>query len=138
MTVVIDTDALLALANSSDIHHSHAKDIAQQLVEVQAHIVMSPTTLAEFSLLCAKRIGQEPARRIVQGAFDEYSVYELTNEVVFQAITFYHRQTSLAESLFDCVVMAIAQRVKADAIFSFDKGYTKNGFVLIDAALGGL
>lgn len=133
MTVVVDTDALLALADVHDAHHAHAQELTHKLIEKDAVIVLAPTTLSEFALLCAKRIGIGVAKRLVQGMLEDYTVFELDYALLVEASQLYDKQTSLAESLFDCVVMAVARKIKADAIFSFDKGYVKNGFTLIDS-----
>ena len=56
---------------------------------------------------------------------------DMTEALIAEAIAIYLEQTSKKESLFDCYVMAAAKKIKADAIFSFDKGYQKNGFKLV-------
>jgi predicted nucleic acid-binding protein len=58
---------------------------------------------------------------------------ETVNEHDVQIATqFFYQQRTKEESLCDCFVMALAKKVQADCIFSFDQGYTKNGFVLIE------
>jgi hypothetical protein len=57
-------------------------------------------------------------------------VYPISDDITHNAVSFYKTQTSKKESLFDCYVMAAAKKLAADCIFSFDKGYVKNGFVL--------
>ena len=75
----------------------------------------------------------ERAKQITQTLTDGSMRLEMVNEHDVQTATqFFYQQRTKEDSLCDCFVMALAQRVQADCIFSFDRGYTKNGFVLIE------
>ncbi len=55
--------------------------------------------------------------------------------VITTAITFYNPEASKYNTFFDAVVAAVAKMTKADAIFSFDKWYNKQGFKITDDIL---
>lgn len=133
MTTVIDTDALIGLIDRDDAHYAVTHQLAQRLVALHATSYILPTTLSEFAALVTRRIGRAQAQRVVtQLIQSEYFVLPMTDEVTQAAITLYQAQTSKEETLFDCYVMAAAKTIQADCIFSFDRGYRKNAFQLIE------
>ena len=106
--------------------------LLERFVKLQCDILILPTTLSEFALLSSSRIGllqtQEAIETIPQSG---YVIPAITDETTQSSVSLYTNQTSKEESLFDCFVMVAARKYRADCIFSFDKGYFKNGFVLI-------
>ena len=133
MIVVVDTDALLGLFDPKDSQLEKADRVAGLLVEKGAEFMIAPTTLGEFALLASSRIGVEKTKDALQRIKEmSYGVVEISADFVGEALALYDRQTSKEESLFDCYVMAAARKVGADCIFSFDKGYKKNGFKLAE------
>lgn len=131
MIAIVDTDALLGLAVPHDLHHPKAVFLSEKCRRLAIELVFLPTTLAEFSLLGTSRIGMVQTKR----ALDRFTkaaqvIIPLTDEITQEALALYYRQTSKEESLFDCYNMVVAKQLSADCIFSFDKGYTKNGFIL--------
>ncbi|HEX2349602.1 MAG TPA: hypothetical protein VHI51_14315, partial [Ktedonobacterales bacterium] len=51
--------------------------------------------------------------------------------VLAEAMTLFNPYGSKQNTLFDAVVAVVARRVDADAIFSFDGWYEKQGFRLV-------
>lgn len=133
MKVFIDTDALLGLVYHIDPHHRSATRILAELKTKNVDLLLLPTTLAEFSLMATSRIGMAKTKRAVSDFVRIYTILlPITEELTQGALNIYDRQTSKEESLFDCYIMAAATQYKADCIFSFDRGYIKNGFILIE------
>ncbi len=132
MTTVVDTDALLGLVDQDDAHHATATNLAQALAKHNATSYILPTTLSEFALLSSRRLGREPTQRAVSQLLQsEHALLPITDVLTREAIALYQTQTSKGESLFDCYVMAAVKQIQADGIFSFDRGYQKNGFHLL-------
>jgi len=131
MTTVIDTDALLGIFRPSDSHHETSLVLLDKLLQRNDEIFLLSTTLAEFALLASSRIGTKETKRSIKRIMaSEYSTLDITEEVTAKTVELYYTQTSKEESLFDCYIMVAAKKIPADYIFSFDKGYEKNGFVL--------
>ena len=57
-------------------------------------------------------------------------VAEVSQTTLMGAMDNFSPTTSKKNTLFDCVVLAIAEEKKADAIFSFDHFYKNKGFKL--------
>jgi predicted nucleic acid-binding protein len=131
MTIIIDTDAIFALSNPMDALHTRAKRILKKAENPT--IILSPTTIVEFSFTAARKLGLAQAKHITQTMTDGRMRIETVHANDVQTATqLFYQQRTKAESLCDCFVMALAKKVQADCIFSFDQGYTKNGFVLIE------
>jgi predicted nucleic acid-binding protein len=131
MTVLVDTDALIGLADTADRHYQASTRLAHALIERQATIFIVPTTLAEFALVASGKIGMRATQQIVDVLLRSYTGVDIDQPLVAGAKSRYDVQTSKEHSLFDCFVMEAAHRLAADCIFSYDKGYRQNGFTLI-------
>jgi hypothetical protein len=55
--------------------------------------------------------------------------------VITTAIGLYNPEGSKYNTFFDAIVAAVAKLTKADAIFSFDEWYNKQGFKITDDIL---
>ena len=57
-------------------------------------------------------------------------VAEVNGETLKHALKYFSHTASKKNTLFDCIVAAIAEDNNADAIFSFDRFYKRKGFKL--------
>src|SRR5690349_17090581 len=130
MTTIIDTDSLIALIIQADSLHTRSSTLHQRLAEEGANIYLLTSTLGEFVSTCASKIGVASTQRAVETFLRTYTISHINEEVLQTALPFYYKQTSIENSLFDCYVMAAANYLAADCIFSFDRGYKQNGFTL--------
>ncbi len=134
MTTIVDTDALIALRYPTDALHQRAAALLAALDG--AHRLLSPTTLTEFSLVGMRGLDlvgmQQTIATIVGGGM---IIETVTEKDAQEATALFQQQRSKDNSLADCFVMILAKRTKADCIFSFDQGYTQNGFVLLEEFL---
>jgi predicted nucleic acid-binding protein len=131
MTTIVDTDTIFALSNPTDALHARATALVERLADIT--VLLSPTTLAEFSLTAARKLGLAHAkaavREITQGPMQ---LVVVDAQDIQAATTLFYQQKRIENSLCDCFVMALAKRYNADCIFSFDGGYSDNGFVLAE------
>lgn len=127
MTILVDTDALIALFDINDALHSKAVALLVKLHTKKAELILLPTTLSEFALVSTNRIGLKQTKVVLESWVNGVSnkVSGIDQDLIKSAVKLFHRQTSKEESLFDCFVMAAVSKYKYDAIFSFDKGYKK-------------
>lgn len=133
MNVLIDTDALLGLFNIKDNHHRKAVSLIKKCIAESVNIFILPTTLAEFALLSTYKIGTRQSKKAVSDLVSsDYLTLDITTQIPKEAVSLYKKQKSKEESLFDCMVMAAAKKLSCDGIFSFDRGYRKNGFSLLE------
>ncbi len=130
--VVADADALIALALGEDPHHQKATIITEILTQQLVTIVF-PVTVFPEALTTLKRSFNQPEkahllnRQLHQGVFH---VEYITQEIMNRASQIFDKAVSKQNTLFDAIVAATAEKLEADAIFSFDNWYTKLGFKL--------
>ncbi len=133
ITTIVDTDVLLALFHPGDLLHLRAVNIFQRLTQIDHTIYILPTTISEFALIGSYKIGMAQTQKITSFLMgSEYEIKALSTDLTTDAVKLYEKQTSKEESLFDCFVMIAAKKFSVNCILSFDKGYTKNKFTLIE------
>lgn len=130
--VVADADVLIALAFESDPHHERALITNNRLIQNEANIIF-PFTVFPEAITTLKRALNQPEkahllnRKLSQGVFQiEYPNQDIMN----RAAEIFDKAISKKNTLFDAIVAATAENLKADTIFSFDQWYTKLGFKL--------
>ena len=94
-------------------------------------------TIAEtITALARKHASPALARQIVeQCKFRSILFTPVDEAVITTAIGFYNPDGSKKNTFFDAIVAAAAKLAKADAIFSFDNWYKKQGFKITDDIL---
>src|SRR3989344_4584116 len=115
-TVVVDADAIIAQADPNDKHHLTAIKISEFLANTKAQVVYPVTAITYGTAV----IFTDPSVQVA----------EVNQEVIKSALKYFNPKTSKKNTLFDCIIAAIAKEKQADAIFSFDKFYPRNGFKL--------
>lgn len=131
--VVADSDALIAIVHKDDTNHKKALAISTKLSQENA-IVIFPNTAIIEAITALKRALSLPEksalvnRQYQQGTF----VVEYINEdIQMLSSKLYEKAVSKQNTAFDAVVAATAKKLSADAIFSFDGWYKKQGFKLV-------
>lgn len=131
--VVADADALIALSLEKDPHHHKAVTISHKLMQQETTIVFPVTVFPEV-VTTLKRAFNQPEkahavnRQYLAGVFH---VEYITEDIMKKAAEIFDKKAvSKQNTLFDAIVAATAERLGADAIFSFDDWYEKLGFTL--------
>lgn len=130
--VVVDADAIIAQADVNDFHHQAAAEISKWLVENNAQVIYPVTTIVESNAYIQRVLNSSASAYGTAVVFSEpdVQVAEVNQETLKNAIKYFSPTTSKKNTLFDCIVAAVAKKEGADAIFSFDKFYTSKGFKL--------
>jgi predicted nucleic acid-binding protein len=116
--IVVDTGALLALLDASEDHHSAIRG----LYEEDPHGWILPwAILPEVDYLVAKHLGAKAQEAFLRDLADEaFSVEWGRAGDLDAARRICTRYRSLGLGLVDAVVIATAERLKADAIATLD------------------
>ena len=136
--VVGDADAIIAQANAEDSNHDRAVKIAQVLVGSQVNVIYPVTAVAE-AVTHIQRVFNSGATAFgtAQLMVDPaVQVVEVNKQTLTRAVNYFSPTASKKNTLFDCIVAAVAQEYKADAIFSFDHFYETHGFTLASELTG--
>lgn len=132
--VVVDADAIIAQTNPEDVHHQKANSITRKLIEMNAQVIYPTTAIAEASTHMQRVLNSTAgafgtAQLMVEA---DAQVAEVNKQTLATALKYFSPTTSKKNTLFDCIVAAVAQEYKAAAIFSFDQFYVKKGFKLAE------
>jgi len=130
--VIVDADAIVAQAYPDDSNHQTAINISNKLTELNAKVIYPATAITEAITVLQGRLNSGATAYGTAVTFTEPGVQiaEVKQETLRVAIKYFSPNTSKKNTLFDCIVAAVAEENKADAIFSFDKFYKKQGFIL--------
>jgi len=130
--VVVDADAIVAQASPGDNLHVKAVHIAEKLTRLNAQVLYPTTAITEATTHIQRVLSSGATAYGTAVAFTNpnVSVVEVNQETIKHAIQFFGPTTSKKNTLYDCIVAAVAEEYKADVIFSFDSFYKKKGFKL--------
>lgn len=133
LIVVVDADAIVAQTYPNDANFEKANKISQYLTGINANMLYPVTAVTEAVTVLQRKLNSSKTALGTATAFTDSSlqIIALNNEIYNIAVNdYYQPSTSKKNTLFDCIVAAIAKEYEADAIFSFDRFYVKKGFKL--------
>ena len=130
--IIADADAIVAQASPEDNLHAKAVSVAEKLIQLNAKVLYPATAITEATTHIQRVLNSGATAYGTAIAFTDFNVnvVEINQETIKHATRFFSPTTSKKNTLYDCIVAALAEENKADAIFSFDKFYKKNGFKL--------
>ncbi len=131
-TVVVDTDALIALVNKDDFLALDAVKTLEDLYANEVKLVYPATTIVEAITTFQRKLSNSAlagdiAQMLREGQFN---IVPVDQNLLEQAETLFKPKGSKQNTMFDAVVAAVAKTTNADAIFSFDNWYEKVGLRL--------
>lgn len=131
-TVIVDADALIALFNPDDALADRALALLQHLTADGVRLLHPSTTITEAATTLQRRFSNPHATdelvRLIRAG--QLAIAPVDEQVLAEALARFAPHGSKQNTLFDAVVAAVAMREHADAIFSFDQWYEKQGFTL--------
>jgi len=130
--IIVDSDALIALVNLDDALAGDAMRIVEQVRNMKATLVYPATTIAETVTTFQRKLKRpDLARALVASVKANQLIIEpIDGDMLAQAAQLYDPQGSKQDTFFDAIVAAVAQKLHATAVFSFDKWYEKVGVKL--------
>lgn len=134
LIVIGDADAIVAQVSLQDNLHERAVNIVKRLDKLNAQLIYPSTAIVE-AVTHIQRVlnsGATAYGTAVNFTEPNVKVIEINQETIKKAIHFFSPKTSKKNTLYDCIVALVAKETNADAIFSFDKFYKKNGFILAE------
>jgi len=127
MKILVDADALVALAKEDDSNHQKAIKIAQRLKKET--LCITPLTIPEAATVLSYRVSQKAARQFLKEA-KERRLIELSLTPLLVQLTdeIFLKQKKKGTSWIDCLNVTTIKTHHLDGIFSFDKFYSKFDF----------
>lgn len=130
MNLLIDADAVFALTITQDTNHKKALKIVAKNKE--ATISILNTTVAEVATVLFRKVNHRAALRFLEDLKNgDFLIISVDEKLMNKATAYLGKQKSKDVSFFDCLNMAAMELFNFSMIFSFDKGYSRNGFKLL-------
>ena len=132
--VVVDADAIVAQTCVHDPNHIKAVEIAKKLSLREAKLVYPITAIVEAGAFIQRVLGNGRLSQAVMSSFfyPHVLVYEIERRDLERAVRNYFNSLGTKKNtVFDCIVAAVADRHDTKEIFSFDSFYRKRGFDLV-------
>lgn len=133
--VLIDADALIALAKSDDSNHKNAVQISGKLQKKGVFYYLSPFTVSEAVTVLSHKTSHQAAKKFLEEMRRlDLPVLESRENLISIADKWFLKQKRKGISYPDCFNMALLERYKSDinSIFSFDSIYKRNGFKTVE------
>ncbi len=133
-TVVVDSDAIFALYNPNDPLNAKATRTFRQLI-TQSFKLIYPTSVLFEIVSLFQRILPIPtvtAKLVSMINNDQILVHVIDIDILKESAILFDPQGTKKNTLIDCSVVVIAKKIKAEAIFSYDSFYTKQGLKLAE------
>lgn len=131
--ILVDADALVALAKIDDSNHRKALNISKKLQKTGVTWIVSPYTIAEAVTVLSYKVDQKEAKRFLAEVRNlDLGTLSLKEENLKLADDWFLKQDKKGTSYFDCYNMALLELHNKTllGIFSFDRIYKSNGFKL--------
>lgn len=129
-TIVVDADAIVAQIYPNDSNFLKARTISAKLQKIEAQLLYPITAIIEAATVLQTKLNSPGSAlemtKLIIDSGDQ--LVEIDKLRLIDSIKYFDPKSSKKNTLFDCIVAAVAGEYKADAIFSFDKFYEKKGF----------
>ncbi len=130
--VIVDSDAIYAIYNYNDPLHSRAIKTLQWLDSEHFQLIYPTSVIFEVMSLFQRVLPtQSVTTKFIEMIKDEQLlIHIIDNELLTQSSIIFKSSGSKKNTLVDCSVVAVARKLKADGVFSYDSFYTKQGLKL--------
>ena len=117
--ILVDTNVLVAVANSRDAHHQQARDLLETLPD---ELLVPPTVVAEVCYLLSERGGADAEVRFLRAfGTGELRLAELLPSDLDRMAELAERYADLKLGGTDASVVAVAERMEIDRIATYDR-----------------
>lgn len=132
LVVVVDADAIVAQSFPDDSNHELAVKVSAVLNNLNAQVIYPASAILEATTVLQGRLNSGATAYSTATAFTDSNtqIAEINQTTLTNALKYFSPNSSKKNTLFDCIVAAVAEEYKADAIFSFDHFYKTKGFKL--------
>lgn len=139
-TLIVDSDAVIALFNPEDSNHSKTQAFFESFYEQKTRLIYPATTLVETVDTIQRRlkkyeVSTQIAKLISNTEFATESIESIDGTYIKEAVKYFQDETSNRKTLADAIVVAVAKKLDANGIFGFDEWYHKFGYKLAEEML---
>jgi predicted nucleic acid-binding protein len=133
MSVFIDTSALFALLDASDVRHREAARIWAGLLDSDADLVTHNYVIVETAALVQRRMGEKLLEPLFDGLLPLVRIIWIEEELHRRALAAFRSLRMSGPSLVDCVSFEIIRQRGEERAFAFDRHFEEQGFTVLKA-----
>jgi len=126
MKVLVDTSAVVAIANKADQYHSIAMLVLEKSRLEKVQFLITNFIVAEVYALLLSRKGAYIARKWLKD--NDIPVVRIRNQDEERAKEILFKYTDKEFSYVDATSFAIMEKLKIDTAFAFDNHFNQFGF----------
>ena len=130
--VLVDTSALFALVDRSDVNHRAARRTLDALKKRRSEPLLTNFLLAETHALLLARLDAAIARRWLTGTV--WPVERVTEDDESRAQSIVARYTDKTFTYTDATSFAVMERLGLKTVFAFDTHFRQYGFHVVGLA----
>ena len=127
--VLVDTSAVFALLDRSDLCHAAARDVLSNLRRQRVSPLLTNFVVAESHALLLSRLGAEIARRWVLD--NVWSIERVSDADESSARAIIRQYTDKTFSYTDATSFAVMERLGLKTAFAFDPHFSQYGFQVL-------
>lgn len=134
ISVLVDSDAIIALVHSQDALHTRALKIAEYLSKADIPLFITATTIAEVVTTIERKYSDIKSaavlfEKLISGWVE---IISIDADTIKDARKIFAKLTSKQHTVFDVINMVVVKRHNISAIFSFDEWYRKQKLHFIE------
>jgi len=124
-----DADSLVAMAYKNDINHERAKKINEWLLSQGYQIIYPNTAILEAVTALRRALNSSETAHLLNSHYqqDVFNIYYIDQDTQIKASLIFGQTKSKKNTIFDALVVSVAEKLNTDVIFSFDNWYHKLG-----------
>jgi len=133
MSIFIDTSALFALLDASDVRHREAARIWAGLLDSDADLVTHNYVIVETAALVQRRMGEKLLDPLFDGLLPLVRIVWVEEEIHRRALAALRSLRTPGPSLVDCVSFEVMRQRGGESAFAFDRHFEEQGFKVLKA-----
>ncbi len=130
---LLDTSAILALADRNDRMHGEAIRLLDVLVSSGETFLIHSYILGEAAAILQRRLGRAAAIQFLMEA-DAYEVEWIDGALHREVVAEFERTGSRSAGIVDCASFVIMRRRNVRVAFTFDADFRRRGFQVVGEA----
>ena len=131
MKVFVDTSALMALLDESDLRHRDAARIWAPLIDSDADLETHNYVVVESTAVVQRRLSNTSLPLLLDGLLPLIRVVWVDEEIHRRAVGAMRAAARSGLSLVDCVSFEIMRLRTSEAAFAFDRHFGEHGFATL-------
>jgi uncharacterized protein len=131
MSVFVDTSALFALIDESDLRHREAARIWAKLLDSGAALETHNYVVLEAAALVQNRLGAKALPPLFDGLLGVVRIVWVDEEIHRQAVAALRAAAKSELSFVDCASFEVMRQQASELAFAFDRHFEERGFATL-------